>query len=700
MLDSDLGYRRDWRDFVLIHSGQQEITVSYCTFRTALLCLIGTFSITLLIAIIFILLREGPPPLTRKDMVCEVRECQEHATLVARTLNRTLDPCQDFSAFVCSGWRPLVDYSDSVEVDARVRWTTSLVAQLNEGRAGLKIMNKPEALYRTCTLRSLTDVANATRELAAFMNQLGLPWPHRPPKPADPIDLLVKLSFVWDLPSWIRLSLVPGPKAQQRVVLRPAPPAYESQNDLSRLGDPRRFRDYWAAFYRAFSGRLAEFDEARVERFRLMESEIAGSFRQLAVADTQTPALTTLGVLAEGTPYSWAAALNRHVQTHSKLTDSDEVLLSDSRLRGTLSDLLERFGEDIQEHLGWAFVQKYGGVANDSLYAVRYQANHFQSRYVNSFACMRETEDVFGVLLAAHWHQSTYSPRERRRLDGLLNGVLDHVGQRLRDAAWPSLDNGTRLESLQRLQQLTVRVWPRKRFHSEQALRRVFRRFPSTAYSYVEMWIRCRRQLSALLVGDAEFHHEQHRLPLSDFGPLVRYDQLSNSVSAAIAALGAPFYYAYGIPAMWYGGLVSVFAREVVRAMSPQIALMMLRSRLALHAAANESAACEPSEFPWDPPNLELAAMELTFDMWQYQGGDSYLKDINYTSAQILFITACHVMCKRDSQGRKTAPGCNDAVRNFEPFARTFQCGSNAPMNPASKCSFFRVQSQTPFSML
>ncbi|XP_065290496.1 uncharacterized protein [Dermacentor albipictus] len=360
MLDSDLGYRRDWRDFVLIHSGQQEITVSYCTFRTALLCLIGTFSITLLIAIIFILLREGPPPLTRKDMVCEVRECQEHATLVARTLNRTLDPCQDFSAFVCSGWRPLVDYSDSVEVDARVRWTTSLVAQLNEGRAGLKIMNKPEALYRTCTLRSLTDVANATRELAAFMNQLGLPWPHRPPKPADPIDLLVKLSFVWDLPSWIRLSLVPGPKAQQRVVLRPAPPAYESQNDLSRLGDPRRFRDYWAAFYRAFSGRLAEFDEARVERFRLMESEIAGSFRQLAVADTQTPALTTLGVLAEGTPYSWAAALNRHVQTHSKLTDSDEVLLSDSRLRGTLSDLLERFGEDIQEHLGWAFVQKRG----------------------------------------------------------------------------------------------------------------------------------------------------------------------------------------------------------------------------------------------------------------------------------------------------------------------------------------------------
>ncbi|XP_065290497.1 uncharacterized protein [Dermacentor albipictus] len=575
MLDSDLGYRRDWRDFVLIHSGQQEITVSYCTFRTALLCLIGTFSITLLIAIIFILLREGPPPLTRKDMVCEVRECQEHATLVARTLNRTLDPCQDFSAFVCSGWRPLVDYSDSVEVDARVRWTTSLVAQLNEGRAGLKIMNKPEALYRTCTLRSLTDVANATRELAAFMNQLGLPWPHRPPKPADPIDLLVKLSFVWDLPSWIRLSLVPGPKAQQRVVLRPAPPAYESQNDLSRLGDPRRFRDYWAAFYRAFSGRLAEFDEARVERFRLMESEIAGSFRQLAVADTQTPALTTLGVLAEGTPYSWAAALNRHVQTHSKLTDSDEVLLSDSRLRGTLSDLLERFGEDIQEHLGWAFVQKRG---------------------------------------------------ERLPLRGAVPG--------------------------------------------EPFPEPVFRRFPSTAYSYVEMWIRCRRQLSALLVGDAEFHHEQHRLPLSDFGPLVRYDQLSNSVSAAIAALGAPFYYAYGIPAMWYGGLVSVFAREVVRAMSPQIALMMLRSRLALHAAANESAACEPSEFPWDPPNLELAAMELTFDMWQYQGGDSYLKDINYTSAQILFITACHVMCKRDSQGRKTAPGCNDAMHCHPKAAR------------------------------
>lgn len=162
-----------------------------------------------------------------------------------------------------------------------------------------------------CTLRVLTDVANATRELTTFMSQLGLPWPRRPPKPADPVDLLVKLSFVWDLPSWIRLSLVPGPKAQQRVVLRPAAHMYERHHDLSRLGDPKRFREYWAAFYQAFSGPLAQFDEARVERFRLMESEIAGSFRQLIAADTQTPALTTLGSLAEGIPYSWAVALNR-----------------------------------------------------------------------------------------------------------------------------------------------------------------------------------------------------------------------------------------------------------------------------------------------------------------------------------------------------------------------------------------------------
>ncbi|KAH6946942.1 hypothetical protein HPB50_016188 [Hyalomma asiaticum] len=156
---------------VLSQSGQQEAVAGFCTFRTVLLCIIGSFSFTLLVAAIFILLREGPPPLTRKDeagrnpsspdghgdsvsaeytssQVCDVRECQEHAALVARTLNSSLDPCQDFSAFVCSGWRPLVDYSDSVEVDARIRWTTSLVAHISEGQASFRIMNKPEALYR------------------------------------------------------------------------------------------------------------------------------------------------------------------------------------------------------------------------------------------------------------------------------------------------------------------------------------------------------------------------------------------------------------------------------------------------------------------------------------------------------------------------------------------------------------------------
>ncbi|KAK8767842.1 hypothetical protein V5799_005376, partial [Amblyomma americanum] len=179
----------------------------------------------------------------------------------------------------------------------------------------------------------------------------------------------------------------------------------------------------------------------------------------------------------------------------------------------------------------------------------------------------------------------------------------------------------------------------------------VFRRFPSTAFSYVEMWVACRRELSALLVGDEEVRRELRRLPPAGAGPLLRYDPLSNSVSAAAAALGAPFYYAYGISAMWcavsprggfarespisylqYGGLVSVFTRELVRAMSPKGAVAGLRTRPSRRAANNTD--CEPGDAPWEVPNFELPALELTFDMWQYQGGNAYLKDINYTAAQ------------------------------------------------------------------
>lgn len=476
MLDSDLGYRRDWRDFVLIQSGQQEVSVGYCTCRTVLLGLVSAFSLLILVAIIFILLREGQPPLTRKDVVCEIRECQKHASLVGRGLNRSLDPCQDFSAFVCSGWRPLVDYSDSVEMDARIRWITSLVAQLSEGQTSLKMMSKPEALYRMCTLRGSTDTAQAVQELSAFMRELGLPWPDRPPMPADPMDLMVKLSFAWDLPSWIQLSLDPLTLRPQRVFVRPAAYMYDAErrDQLSRLGDPKRFRDYWAAFYQTFVAQGATIDEERVERFRRIENYIAGAFRKLLATDTQKPTLTTLGALANDSTLDWASTLNRHMQPPRRLTAADEVLMSDRRLRSTLSDLLTRFHDDIQEHLGWAFVQCYGGVANDSLHAVRFEANQLLSRYATTFGCMRDTEDVFGLLLAAHWRLVVYSPRERRRLDDLLRSAQEHAVRDLRDAPWPT-DNGTRLEILQRLRTLSVRVWPSDRFHSEQALTRVRR---------------------------------------------------------------------------------------------------------------------------------------------------------------------------------------------------------------------------------
>ncbi|XP_077505495.1 endothelin-converting enzyme 1-like [Amblyomma americanum] len=683
---------------VLSQSGQQETPAGYCTFRTVLLSLVSAFSFAILVAIIFILLREGQPPLTHKDVVCEYRECHKHASLVGRGLNRSLDPCQDFSAFVCSGWRPMVDYSYSVEMDARIRWITSLVAQLSEGRAsGLKMMSKPEALYRMCTLRARTDTAKAVQELATFMRELGLPWPDRPPVPADPMDLMVKLSFAWDLPSWIQLSLDPLRHRPQRVLVRPAAHVYgaERHGQLARLSDPKRFRDYWAAFYQTFVAGRAKIDEERVERFRRMENYVAQAFRKLLAAETQNPALTTLSAMTNESAVDWTSALNRHMQPPRRFTDGDEVLMSDRRLRSTLSDLLTRYRDDIQEHLGWAFVQKYGGVANESLHAVRYQANQLLSRYAATFACMRDTEDVFGLLLAAHWRLIIYSPRERRRLDNLLRKAREHAMRELRDAPWP-MASGTRHETVQRLRALSVRIWPSDRFHSEQALSRVFRRFPSTAFSYVEMWVACRRELSALLVGDEEVRRELRRLPPAGAGPLLRYDPLSNSVSAAAAALGAPFYYAYGISAMWYGGLVSVFTRELVRAMSPKSAVAGLRTRPSRRAANNTD--CEPGDAPWEVPNFELPALELTFDMWQYQGGNAYLKDINYTAAQIFFITVCHVMCKKDYQGRKIAPGCNDAVRNFEPFAKTFQCEANAPMNPAHKCSFFPIRNQTPFS--
>ncbi|KAL3204773.1 hypothetical protein MRX96_011746 [Rhipicephalus microplus] len=57
---------------------------------------------------------------TRRSVIrlklCRTEDCQRHATLLTEYLNTTLDPCDDFEAYVCSAWQISKEYREQAKV--------------------------------------------------------------------------------------------------------------------------------------------------------------------------------------------------------------------------------------------------------------------------------------------------------------------------------------------------------------------------------------------------------------------------------------------------------------------------------------------------------------------------------------------------------------------------------------------------------
>lgn len=79
---------------------------------------------------------------------CDSDDCMQHAFLLSATLNRSIDPCEDFAAFACSAWLSSTANSRSVQDDLWYRYCVlrSLVLQTNKS---IKVLLRSEEQTRS-----------------------------------------------------------------------------------------------------------------------------------------------------------------------------------------------------------------------------------------------------------------------------------------------------------------------------------------------------------------------------------------------------------------------------------------------------------------------------------------------------------------------------------------------------------------------
>lgn len=201
------------------------------------------------------------------------------------------------------------------------------------------------------------------------MRELRISWPEKATSIADPVELLVELAYSWDLPAWIRVQWFPDDDNNFRrrihLSLSPYNSLWDAKAVRQRLRDPTRYAKYWAQVFKEFvtNTSTADATKERVERCRFVENNVQEALRRVSLSRKPKPTAVTLDALGNATSLDWLGAFNKVLGPFANLTARDELIFSDTLLWETIQDLVVRFKDDIQEHLGWIFMQVFGGTS-------------------------------------------------------------------------------------------------------------------------------------------------------------------------------------------------------------------------------------------------------------------------------------------------------------------------------------------------
>ncbi|XP_077512901.1 neprilysin-1-like, partial [Amblyomma americanum] len=172
------------------------------------------------------------------EVMCGSSGCQALSKLINGSVNGDLDPCDDFYAYVCDGWRrshslrPLEmrrNVFDEVEQSVRAKlhdalWKTFRQSLKNRTSTSFA---KLASVYVACA-KSLTPEGNGVVSMRKFLKHIGLAWPDEEgpyhSNATDLLELLVTLSMRWDVNVLFSYSVKSLSKEKGAVVLGlPAP---------------------------------------------------------------------------------------------------------------------------------------------------------------------------------------------------------------------------------------------------------------------------------------------------------------------------------------------------------------------------------------------------------------------------------------------------------------------------------------------
>ncbi|KAL3217924.1 hypothetical protein MRX96_031853 [Rhipicephalus microplus] len=292
-----------------------------------------------------------------RSYVCNTEDCRAHARLLTKRLNWTLDPCEDFGAFVCSAVRSPSEQSEvfrTVLDEMRLSWYLRLRDTLSRGSLKLPVGKRALAMYAMCRDQYPTDAPDVPLFLF-FLRLHGLKWPERPLSFEPPLQLILRLAYLWQSPFWMSVSVLKVPdnstRTGTRLRLRIRPSMFVPILLYHHRIAKSVYTTYWEQFlYHIYpnSSTRPALNETAIKEVRDMEGHILETLSLVGKTMQPKPMAFPLAELSSHVPNAstveWLRSLRNSIPSEQEFNFTDEVLCSTTPPVADYRMLIDYFG--------------------------------------------------------------------------------------------------------------------------------------------------------------------------------------------------------------------------------------------------------------------------------------------------------------------------------------------------------------------
>ncbi|XP_075539984.1 phosphate-regulating neutral endopeptidase PHEX-like [Dermacentor variabilis] len=513
------------------------IKVQHVTLMIVLMLIVMAVTIV----IVFLFARGGKSP--PSPPFCKTEDCLAHSWRLSNGLNRHLDPCHNFSAYVCSAWSPpkgYVEYSNSAMDDVRKSWCPHFYSLLSEGTETISLGRKPMAMYESC-MGNRSEYGSNLDIFWKFLNECRLSWPeNRAPNDTSALDVLMTLAFKWQVPLFFQVRAMRLSPPNWRFILEPSSLISVLYRQHLTVKSTAGYPKYWTTFFYILNRNYSNYrvDTKFINRAMVMEGDVFRKLqnaRRLPVTEPALVRIARIGLLTQPlTSKLWLRAF-RQTELEPEVKPNDQVFIGDVEFFRTMATVMSSYRKtELLSLIAWSCVQLLAPAADIQL---------LENRSVSRF-----------------------TPAQRADIKAGFDSLVLAAADAANATQW--LDVESRKLAVEKLRSTRLKLWPPERYLVNDVLERMYSYFPSTELSSAEYWVKTSR--CAAKTHDPHADIDVFSFAVNYALPYVLYDASSGDVKVAVGAITPPLYYPGGTEAMFYGGLGFSMALNLVASVDRQ----------------------------------------------------------------------------------------------------------------------------------